>query len=97
MPNKLKTVLPPKLIQLLENKVEKGEMTEEDCKAILKEYMLREFDRKQAELNPKTWQVLIIKLQNMTQAFLKKILKRPPAEPTISMEELAGTVRARRI
>jgi len=72
-------------------------MTEEDCKAVLKEYMLREFDRKQAELFPKTWQVLLLKLQNLAQVFFKKILTRSPAEPTISMEELSGTVRVRRI
>ena len=97
MPNELKTVLPPKLIQLLEFKIKKGEMTDEDCKMVLKEYMLREFDRKQAELNPRPWQVLAMKLKLLIQFFLKKILKRSPAEPTISMEELAGTVRARRI
>ena len=97
MPKELKSVLPPKLIQLLEYKVEKGEMTDEDCKMVLKEFMLREFDRKQAELSLRTWQVLLLKLQNLIQFFLKKTLKRSPAEPTISMEELAGTVRARRI
>lgn len=97
MQKELKSVLPPKLIQLLEYKVEKGEMTDEDCKTILKEYMLREFDRKQAELSLRTWQVLLRKLQKLAQSFFKKILTRPPAEPTISMEELSGTVRVRRI
>ena len=97
MPKKLKSVLPPKLIQFLEHKIEKGEMTDEDCKMVLKEFMLREFDRKQAELFPRPWQVLVLKLKNLTHFFLKKILKRSPAEPTISIEELAGTVRARRI
>jgi len=97
MPKELKSVLPPKLIRLLEYKIEKGEMTAEDCKIILKEYMLREFDRKQAELFPSTWKALVIKFQNLAQPFLKKILTRPLAEPTISMEELSGTVRVRRI
>jgi hypothetical protein len=77
--------------------METGEMTPEECKTVLKEFMLREFDRQQAEQPPNTWKVLVIKFQNLAQSWLKKILARSPAEPTISMEELAGTVRVRRI
>lgn len=72
-------------------------MTAEECKTVLKEFMLREFDRIRAEQSHIDWKALLIKLQNRSQSFIKQLLERQPAEATISMEELAGTVRARRI
>jgi hypothetical protein len=97
VPKDFKSLLPPKLIRLLEHKMETGEMAPEECKAVLKEYMLREFDRQQAGQSPNSGKALAMKFQNLAQSWLKKILERSPAEPTISMEELAGTVRVRRI
>lgn len=97
MPKDFKSLLPPGFIRLLEHKLETGEITPEECKIVLKELMLREFDRQQAEQSPNTWKILAIKFQNLAQSWLKKIMERPPAEPTIGMEELAGTVRVRRI
>ena len=72
-------------------------MTPEECKTVLKEFMLREFDRKKAEQSQNVWKNLVINFQSQSQSFLKKLWERSPAEPTLGMEELAGTVRARRI
>ena len=97
MPKDFKSLLPAKFIHLLEHKLETGEMTPEECKTVLKAFMLREFDRKKAEQTQNAWKNLVINFQNRAQSFLKNFWDRPPTEPTISMEELAGTVRARRI
>lgn len=97
MPKDFKSLLPPKFIHLLEHKLETGEMTAEECKTVLKEFMLREFKRKQDEQSQNAWKNLVVNFQNRTQSFLKSFWDRPPTEPTISMEELAGTVLARRI
>jgi polyhydroxyalkanoate synthesis regulator phasin len=95
MPKDLKSLLTPKFVRLIKHKLEKGEMTAEECQMVLKEFMLWEFDRKQAEQSHKTWSVR--KLQSQVQAFFDKVMTPTPAEPTISLEELAGTVRARQI
>ncbi len=97
MPIDFKSLLPPKLIHLLEHKLETGEMTAEECKTVLKDFMLREFDRKKAEQSQNAWKNLVINFQNRAQQFLKNFWDRPPTEPTLGMEELAGTVRARQI
>ena len=97
MPIDFKSLLPPKFIHLLEHKLETGEMTPEECKTVLKEFMLREFKRKQDEQSHDAWKTLVVNLQSQSQSFLKKLWGRSPAEPTLGMEELAGTVRARRI
>ena len=97
MPKDFKSLLPPRFIRLLEHKLETGEMTPEECKTVLKEFMLREFDRKKAEQSQNAWNNLVINFQNRAQSFLKKLWDRPPSEPTLGMEELVGTVRARRI
>lgn len=96
MPKDFKSLLPAKFIQLLEHKLETGTMTAEECQTVLKEFMLREFDRNQAEQSPDTWKLLMVKFQTLAQSFFSEILPRSPAEPTISVEELAGTIRARR-
>lgn len=97
MPKDFKSLLPPRFIHLLEHKLETGEMTPEECKTVLKEFMLREFYRKKAEQSQNVWKNLVINFQSQSQSFLKKLWERSPAEPTLGMEELAGTVRARRI
>jgi len=97
VPKDFKSFLPPKLIRLLEHKVRTGEMTTGECQTVLKEFMLREFDRMQAEKTSNIWRTIAIKYHDRARSLLKKVRQRPPAEPTISMEELAGTVRTRRI
>jgi hypothetical protein len=97
MPKDLKSLLTPKFVRLIKHKLETGEMTTWECQAVLKEFMLREFDRKQAEQSHKTWNVLSSKLQSRVQTFFSRVMTRMPAEPAISMDELAGTVRARQI
>ncbi len=97
MPKDFKSLLPPKFIRLLEHKLETGEMTDEECKTVLREFMLRESDRIQAEQAHHDRKALVTMLQNGSQSFLNKLWNRPPTESTISMEELIGTVRARRI
>jgi hypothetical protein len=97
VPKDFKSLLPPKFIRLLEHKLKTGEMTSEECKTVLKEFMLREYDRKQAEQSTIDWKALVTKLKNRSKSFFKKLLDRPPTESSISMEELTGTVRARRI
>jgi hypothetical protein len=97
VPKDFRSLLSSKFIRLLEHKLETGSMTAEECQTVLKEFMLREFDRKQAEQSQDRWKFLASNFQNLAQSFLKKILQRSPAEPTISMNELTGTVRARQI
>lgn len=97
MSNDFRSLLSPKFVQFVEHKLETDTMTAEECQTVLKEFMLREFDRKQAEQSQDRWKLLISKLQNLAQFFFKKILQRSPTEPTISMDELTGTVRARQI
>jgi hypothetical protein len=97
VPKDFRSLLSPKFIRLLVHKLETGAMTAEECQTVLKEFMLREFDRKRAEQSQDRWKFLASNLLNLAQSFFKKILQRSPAEPTISMDELTGTVRARRI
>jgi len=97
VPKDFKSLLPPKFIRLLEHKLKTGEMTPEECKTVLKEFMLREFDRKQVEQSQNTRKALVIKFQDRASSFLKKFWDGSPTEPTVSLEELVGTVRARRI
>ena len=97
MPKDFRSLLSPKFIRLLEHKLETGTMTAKECQTVMKEFMLKEFDRKQAEQSQDRWKFLISNFQDLAQSFFKKILQRSPAEPTISMDELTGTVRARRI
>jgi polyhydroxyalkanoate synthesis regulator phasin len=97
MPKDLKSLLTPKFVRLIKHKLETGEMTAEECQTVLKEFMLWEFDRKQAEQSHKTWNVLSSKLQSQVQTFFSKVMTRTPSKPAISMDELACTVRARRI
>lgn len=97
VPKDFRSLLSPKFIRLLEHKLETGTMTTEECQTVLKEFMLREFDRKQAKQSQDKWKFLVSNLQDLAQSFFKKILQRSPAEPTISMDELTGTVRARQI
>ena len=80
----------------MQHKLKTGEMTSEECRAVLKELMLREFDRKQAEQSHNARKALVTKLQNRAQSFFKKFLdrRRVPAEPSINGEELAGSIRA---
>ncbi len=81
MPKDFKSLLPRKFIRLLEHKLETGAMTPDECKAVLKELMLREFHRKQAERSHHARKFLADKIQNRAQLFLKKVLERAPAEP----------------
>jgi len=97
MPKDFKSLLPAKFIHLLEHKLETGEITAEECKTVLKEFMLREFKRKQDEQSKNAWKNLVINFQSWAQSILKKLWDRSPTEATLGMEELAGTVRARRI
>jgi hypothetical protein len=97
MPKELKSLLSPKFVCFIKHKLETGDMTTGECQTALKEFMLRELDRRQAEQSHDTWKTLTAKLQNRVQTFFNKVMTRSPAEPVISMDELAGTVRARRI
>lgn len=97
MPKDLKSLLNPKFVRLIKHKLETGEMTDGECQTVLREFMLREFDRKQAGQSHKIWNVLSGKLQSRVQTFFDKVMTPMPAEPAISMDELAGTVRARQI
>jgi len=94
VPKDFKSLLPPKFIRLLEQKLETGEMTGEECKEIIKEMMLREYEREQAE-KPQISKALASRLKVHFHSFLKKLWHRPLAQPTIGMEELNGTMRSR--
>jgi len=72
-------------------------MTSRECQTVLKEFMLREFAREQAGQSHKIWSILSSKLQRRVQTFFDKRMTPTPAKPTIRMNELAGTVRARQI
>ncbi len=97
MPKDLKSFLPPKLVHLLQQKLEDGEMTAEECKDVLKEMMLREYERSQEESSQINWKAQASKLQEKVHSFLKRFKERRPTEPSIGIEELAGTIRSRRL
>ncbi|MDA0692752.1 MAG: hypothetical protein O3A78_04050 [Nitrospinae bacterium] len=97
MPKNFKTLLPPKFIRLMEHKLETGEMTPEECKEIIKEMMLREYELKQDEKQQINWEALAFWLQDRCQSFFKQLWTRPSTESTLEIEELSGTVRPRHI
>lgn len=97
MPKDLKSFLPPKLISLLEQKLEAGEMTPEECKEVLKEMMLREYERSQEESSHINWKAQAARFQDKVHSFIKKLKERRPTEPSLGVEELAGTIRSRRL
>lgn len=97
MPKDFRSLLSPKFIRLLEHKLETGQITPEECKEILKDMMLREYDRTQAEKYQTNWKALASWFQNQSHTFIKKLWNRAPTEPTIGIEELSGTIRPRHI
>lgn len=97
MPKNFKALLPQKFIRLLEHKLEIGEMTPEECKEIIKDMMLREYELKQAEKARVNWEALAFWFQDRCQSFFKQLWPRPPTESTLEIEELSGTVRPRHI
>jgi len=97
VPKDFKSLLPKKFIHFLEGKLKSGEMTPEECQTVLKEVMLREYELKQAEQPYFDWQALARNFLNWSQSSLIQLLEKKPTEATISMEELAGTVRTRRV
>ncbi len=97
MPKDLKSLLPPKLISLLEQKLEAGEMTPDECKEVLREMMLREYERIQEESSKINWKAQAARLQENIYSFIKKLKDRRPTEPSLGIEELAGTIRSRRL
>lgn len=94
MPKNFKSSLSPKSIRLLERKLETGEMTPEECKEIIKDLMLREYERKQAE-KPRISNLAARWLKGQSRSLLKKLWNRPLAQPTIGMEELTTNLRPR--
>ena len=97
MPKNFKTLLPPKFIQLMEHKLKTGEMTPEECKEIIKEMMLREYELKQSEKPQINWEALAFWFQDRCQSFFKKLWTRPSAESTLEIQELSGTVQPRHV
>lgn len=92
MPKDFKSFLPPKFIRLVEHKLETGELTSDECKSVIKELMLREFNRKQAEQTQSARKALATKIQNRAQTFLNKVLDRAPARSENTMEELVENI-----
>jgi hypothetical protein len=92
VPKDFKSLLPPKFIRLLEHKLETGAMTPDECKSVLKELMLREFERKKVQQSHNSRKAMASKIQKRAQTFLKKVLERAPAEPANTMEGLIGKV-----
>jgi polyhydroxyalkanoate synthesis regulator phasin len=97
VPKNFKALLPPKFIQLLEHKLETGEMTPEECKEIIKDMMLREYELKQAEKAQVNWEALACWFQDRCQSFFNQLWNRPSSESTLELEELSGTIRPRHI
>lgn len=97
MSKDFKSLLSPKFISFLEHKLEAGEMTPEECKEILKEMMLREYEKGQAESTQVNWKIRAAWFHEKINSLRKKIFERQPAESSIGMEELAGTMRSRRL
>ena len=83
----------------MEHKLGTGEMTPEECKEIMKDLMLREYEQKQAE-QPRPSALLADWLTNQTRSFLQKYFNRkfwtrPLAQPTIGMDELTASLKSR--
>jgi polyhydroxyalkanoate synthesis regulator phasin len=97
VPKNFKALLPPKFIPLMKHKLETGEMTPEECKEIIKEMMLREYELKQSETQHATWEDLAFWFQDRCQLFFSKLWNRSSTESTFEIEELTGTVRPRHI
>lgn len=81
----------------MKHKLETGEMTPGECKEIIKEMMLREYELTQEEKPRLHWEDLAYWFQDRCQSFFEKLWNRPSAEPTLKIEELSGTVRPRHI
>ncbi|GJL77664.1 MAG: hypothetical protein NPINA01_06530 [Nitrospinaceae bacterium] len=97
MPTDFKSLLPPKFIPLLEHKLETGELSPEECKEIIKEMMLREYELTQSEKTGMNWKAWRNNLRKQCHAVFGKFRNRPPTEPTLGMEELTATIRPRQI
>lgn len=97
MQTNFKTLLPPKFIRLMEHKLETGEMTPEECKEIIKEVMLREYELQQSEKSQDNWETLTFWFLDRCQSFFKKLWTRPSAESALKIDELSGTVQPRHV
>ena len=84
-------------LEYLYYKLDEPRYTPEECKEILKDMMLREYDRTQAEKYQTNWKALASWLQNQSSTYIRKFWNRAPTEPTIGIEELSGTIRSRHI
>ena len=96
MQRKLRSLLNPQLVHLLEQKLESNEISPDECREVIKEMMLREYRRKQDENLPQKLRTKVNQIWDWFGEHGWKYPNRPPAEASLGYEEMAGTVRTRR-
>ncbi len=96
MQRNLRALLNPKLVNFLEQKLEADEISPEECKEVIKEMMLREYQRKQVEPLPQKLKTKMSGILNWFDNHRDKHFDVENAKPAIGFDELAGTVRTRR-
>ena len=98
MENKrLRYLLDPDQLTLLNLKLQTREITPEECLQMLKQMMISQYMQRHSFSATLKNTVFVRGICKIFSAIQHKFLKKQPAEPTISVEELSSWLRPRHL
>lgn len=98
MENKrLRYLLDPDQLTLLNLKLQTGEITPEECRQMLKQMMIIQYIQRHSLSATLKKTVFVRGICKIFSAIQHKFFKKKPAEPSISAEELSSWLRPRHL
>ena len=95
--NRLRYTLDPDLLTALNLKLTKGEITPENCQQLLKQMMITQYIQKHTLFFTFKNSGFVRWISKVFYGLQYNFIKKQPAEPTVSTEELSSWLRARHL